>query len=311
MICKKLKTMPPIKLALDWTPNINHIGFFIAQQKGYYEEAGITLELLNPLVDDYRLTPGKKVMLGLADMAIAPFETIISLNNKPEPFDAIAIYAILQQDLSSIVTLKSSGITRPSQLDQHSYASYKARYEDAIVKEMVKNDGGQGDILCTYPAKLGIWNTLLLGEATATWIFDNWEGTEATFKGIALNHFRLADYGIPYGYSPIVLASRSQIQQKRDAYTAFIHATQKGYQFATENPTESIAILSRYLTEEDRNSRSLEESLRLTAPHFGNETQVGYMDENRVTEFLQWLVQHHLEKSSILTQKLYTNELLG
>ena len=76
---------------------------------------------------------------------------------------------------------------RPKDLDGKIYASYRARYEDHIVKELIKNDGGTGDIQLIYPEKLGIWNTLLQHNADATWIFNNWEGIEAESKNIALN----------------------------------------------------------------------------------------------------------------------------
>jgi len=155
--------MIKLKLALDWTPNVNHIGFIIAKELGFYSQQGIDLEILNPKDDNYSLTPGKKLELDIADFAIAPFETVISLNNKANRVEAKAIYAVLQKDLSCIVTLKSSNITSPKMLDGKSYASYKARYEDHIVKEMIKNGGGEGDLHITYPEKLGIWNTLLTG----------------------------------------------------------------------------------------------------------------------------------------------------
>ena len=179
--------MTTLKIALDWTPNINHIGFFIAQELGYYKENGIELEVINPLDDNYTLTPGKKLELDLADFAIAPFETVISLNNKKNKVDAIAVFTLLQEDISSIASLKSNDLTSPKLLDGKIYASYKARYEDKIVKELVKNDGGSGNIKITYPDKLGIWNTLIDGKADATWIFDNWEGVEAEGKNIELN----------------------------------------------------------------------------------------------------------------------------
>ena len=137
----KMKTL---KIALDWTPNINHIGILVAKELGYYHSQGIEAEILNPLDDNYQVTPGKKLALGLADFAIAPFETVISLNNKNNAVDAIAVYAILQKDISSIASLKSSNLDRPKLLDGKIYASYKARYEDHIVKEMIKNDNGLG-----------------------------------------------------------------------------------------------------------------------------------------------------------------------
>lgn len=301
--------MIKLKLALDWTPNVNHIGFIIAKELGFYSQQGIDLEILNPKDDNYSLTPGKKLELDLADFAIAPFETVISLNNKVNQVEAKAIYAVLQKDLSCIVTLKSSNITSPKMLDGQSYASYKARYEDQIVKEMIKNDGGKGDVNIMYPEKLGIWNTLLSGNADSTWIFDNWEGIEANSKGIELNKFTMAEFNIPYGYSPIVLAKKENITKHRELYSKFIKATQKGFLFTRDNLNESVAILKRYVTEYDLNNIDLEKSISYTIPHFGDESNCGVMKQERVSAFIQWIVDRGLEDNVVLNQSLFTNEL--
>ncbi len=302
--------MIKLKLSLDWTPNVNHIGFLIAKELGFYNQYEIDLEILNPREDNYAMTPGKKLELDLTDFAIAPFETVISLNNKANPVQAVAVYAILQEDLSCIVTLKSSNITSPKLLDGKIYASYKARYEDHIIKEMIKNDGGEGILQIIYPEKLGIWNTLLSGKADATWIFDNWEGIEASDKNIELCKFRLADFNIPYGYSPVVLTKRENITKQKDLYYKFIKATQKGFMYAKNNLTKSSEILSRYVTEYDLKNVDLEKSISSSAPHFGNESDYGKMKQERVWAFLEWLVDKGLENKAVLSQSLYTNELL-
>lgn len=301
--------MLKLKLALDWTPNVNHIGFLIAKELGFYKQQGIDLEILNPKDDDYSMTPGKKLELDFADFAIAPFETVISLNNKANQVQAVAIYAILQKDLSCIATLKSSNITSPNLLDGKTYASYKARYEDHIVKEMIKNDGGNGDLNIIYPEKLGIWNTLLSGKADATWIFDNWEGIEASGKHIDLYKFTLAECNIPYGYSPIVLAKRENITKHKELYSKFIKATQDGFLYAKNNLTESTEILSRYVTEYDFKNIDLEKAISCSIPHFGDESNCGIMKQERVSSFIQWLVDSGLEDKVILNQSLFTNEL--
>ena len=301
--------MIKLKLALDWTPNINHIGFLIAKELGFYKQQGIDLEILNPQDDNYAMTPGKKLELGVADFAIAPFETVISLNNKVNQVQAIAIYAILQKDLSCIATLKSSNITSPKLLDGKTYASYKARYEDQIVKQMIKNDGGEGDLNIIYPDKLGIWNTLLTGKANATWIFDNWEGIEASSKNIELDKFTLDEFNIPYGYSPIVLTKRENITKHKVPYSEFIKATQKGFLFTKNNLTESVDILKRYVTEYDLKNIDLEKSISFSIPHFGDESNCGVMKQERVLSFTKWLVDKGLEDKVILNQNLFTNEL--
>lgn len=302
--------MKKLKLALDWTPNTNHIGFLIAKELGFYNQQGIDLEILNPKDDNYSLTPGKKLELDLADFAIAPFETVISLNNKVNQVQAIAIYAILQKDLSCIVALKSSHITSPKFLDGKTYASYKARYEDPIVNEMIKNDGGKGNAKIVYPDKLGIWNTLLDGQADATWIFDNWEGVEAMGKDIELHKFTLDKFNIPYGYSPIILAKRGNLVKNTALYSSFIKATKRGFLFVKNNLEESKLILQRYLTDYDLEHINIEKSLSMTIPHFGDELSCGTMNQERIFKFLEWLVDKGLEDKRVLEQNLFTNELL-
>lgn len=301
--------MMKLKLALDWTPNVNHIGFFIAKELGFYSEVGIDLEILNPKDDNYLLTPGKKLELDIADFAIAPFETVISLNNKANQVQAIAIYAILQKDVSCIVALKSSNITSPKMLDGKSYASYKARYEDQIVKEMIINDGGEGDLNIMYQEKLGIWNTLLTGSADSTWIFDNWEGIEASSKGIELNKFTMAEFNIPYGYSPVVLTKKENITNHKSVYSNFVKATKQGFLHTKKNLTESIAILERYVTAHDLNNIDLEKSISFSIPFWGDESNCGLMKQERVTSFIQWITDRGLEDKIVLNQNLFTNEL--
>lgn len=302
--------MRVLTLALDWTPNINHIGFFVAQDLGFYAQRGIQLSITNPLEDNYQMTPGKKLELGRADFAIAPFETVISLNNKANKVDAVAVYAILQEDLSSIVTLADSAIDSPRQLDSKSYASYKARYEDHIVRQLIKNDQGQGNLNIIYPNKLGIWNTLLEGKADSTWIFDNWEGVEAESKGVRLHKFKMQDYGIPYGYSPVILTKMDGIKKNREAYHPFIQGTKDGFLFAKKDPQAALAILRKYVTDYDLHNVDLDKSLQVTAPFFGDENTSGIMQAERVEAFTNWLVDNGLEEAIILQQTLYSNELL-
>ncbi len=302
--------MEHIKLALDWTPNVNHIGFIAAFELGYYYQAGIHLEILNPQADNYGITPAKKLISGLADFAIAPFESVISLNFKENPIETMAVAAILQQDLSAIAVLKSSGINAISNLDGKIYASYKARYEDHIVAAMVKNGGGNGQFNITYPNKLGIWNCLLNQQADATWIFNNWEGVEAKTQGVALNTFKLADYGIPYGYSPVLITTKQLLQQRQISYNSFMQASAKGFAFVLNQPNDAAAMLSKWVTPDDRLRINLLEAIAETAPYMMHEKGWGYMEAERINAFVNWLIQEQIETDRIAGKILYTNSLL-
>ena len=303
--------MLSLTIALDWTPNTNHTGFFVAQELGYYAAAGLDVHILSPATDDYATTPAKKLELGEVDFAVAPFESVISLNTKPAHVQAVAIAALLQQDISSIATLAASNIARPRDLDGRTYASYRARYEDAIVRQLVINDGGTGDFTVAYPDKLGIWNTLLTGAADATWIFDNWEGVEAETQGVALRTFALADYGIPYGYSPVVMATAQGIAAHRAEYVAFVQATKKGFQFAINNPQKATDILRHHVPERDAYLIDLEKSQAAAAAFYGDASKWGTMAASRVEAFLDWLIAHGLETEAVRSMPLFTNSLLS
>ncbi len=287
--------MRKICIALDWTANTNHTGFFVAQEMGFYKELNLEVTIKTPATDNYAVTPAKKVELGEADLALCPFESILSYRTKKKPFDAVALATLFQEDLSAIVCLESSGLKTPKELDQHTYASYKARYEDEIVRQMIKNDGGTGVFSISYPEKLGIWDTLLSKAADATWIFMNWEGIHAENKGVRLNSFRMADYGIPYGYSPVIMASERKAEKDSALYTDFLAATKKGFLYCSEDPLKAVAILKPHVSEKERDLDLLQ-SQRYTSPYYGNAANWGRMEKKRVTKFLDWLFEKDLEK---------------
>jgi ABC-type nitrate/sulfonate/bicarbonate transport system substrate-binding protein len=299
-----------LRLALDWTPNTNHTGFFVAREKGFYKNAGIEIDIQSPLEDDYATTPAKKLELGETDLAIAPTESLISYRTKSDPFSMRAIAAILQEDASAIAVLKNSEVTRPKDLDEKSYASYGARYEDQIVKQMIKNDGGEGNLNLHYPNKLGIWNTLVDGTYDATWIFTAWEGVEAEQRGIELSTFKLGDYGIPYGYSPVLCASEDRIANDPGILTSFLQATKRGFEFATSRPEQAAEILKPELTEHDRQHLDLLKSQTMINDFYVKDGNWGVMESNVFDPFVDWLKANDLVSDSLDADLLFTNKCL-
>lgn len=245
--------------------------------------------------------------MGQADFAIAPFESVISYNNKSNKVDAIAVFAIHQEDISSIASLKPSNIKRLQQLDWKIYASYKARYEVFIVKKMIQNDTGKGHMKIIYPDKLGIWNTLLEHQADATWIFNTWEGIEAKSQNIDLNLFSLDDYGISYAYSPVIVTKEENIETHKSIYSKFIKATQQGFLHALSHPKEAEKILLKHVTEHDKKRIDISKTIEYTLPYFLKDGNCGFMKKERIDKFLKWLVGNDLEDEIVLQQDLFTN----
>ena len=313
--------MSEIHLALDWTPNTNHTGFYVAESKGYYADRGIDLSIHSPAKTDYERTPAKQVAVGDATLAIGPSESVISYQTHPEYPSLTAVAAVAQADKSAIVTLEDSGIDCPADLDGATYASYDARFEDHIVRQLVRNDGGTGDLDITTPPKLGIWNTLLDGDADATWVFMPWEGLMAERDDIDLTPFYLDEYGIPYGYTPVLLARPETITDTPDRLAAFLDATASGYRFAAENPDEAADILRAAATgiDEDDPDFLRESQRRLAEALLTSEGEWGRMDGGRWAAFVEWLSGEEilttldgeqLPATAVPADELYTNTLL-
>ncbi len=303
-----------IRIALDWTPNTIHAGLFLAQHKGFYKDAGLRAEFISPEADNYKLTPARRLSRRTVDFAIAPSESVISYNTSRRPVAITSVASILQRDTSAIVTLKSSGITRPKQLDGRTYATYSARFEDGIVAQMVKNDGGKGEFKPVAIGRLGIWDMLKSGEADSTWVFMPWEGIEAQKNGLELNVFRMEDYGIPYGYTPLLLAHISAIRSNEDAYRRFMAATARAYEEIAANPESAASLLCEKIDHPNFSDESfIAASLRELQPALLNSNgKWGVMDGRVWGDFVNWLIEIELlrPKRPIEGWHLYTNKLL-
>ena len=150
-----------LAVALDWTPNTNHVGFYIAKAKGWYAEVGLDVTLLSPHHDAYKRTPASRVADGSAAFAVTPTETVISSHTLPAGRGGaplVAVAALQQRNTSAIVTLKASGRDTPAKLDGANYASYGARYEGRIVQQMIKVRRGSGRATIASLARAGVYN---------------------------------------------------------------------------------------------------------------------------------------------------------
>lgn len=317
-----------LTLALDWTPNTNHSGFFVAAQKGFYAERGLDVKI-EPPSDAYEKeeTPARRVVKETADMCICPTESLISCWTSDEGcIKPIAVAAILQDDNSAIVTPKSTGITNPKDLDGKSYASYGGRFEMAIVQQLIKSDGGKGEALEVNPPKLNCFAEMMNGNAVATWVFMGWEGVEAKRNGHDLTAFKLSDYGIPYGYSPLLLVHPRFTQDGGATLKKFLAATADGYKYAAFNPQETVNILSSLgvlkligHNEHLDNDFLLESQTIVGKTYLNEDGMFGIMNQDRNSRFIDWLIEtgsitnragELVSREALNVNKMFTNEFL-
>ena len=245
---------------------------------------------MSPATDDYSVTPAQRLAKKEVDIALCPSESILSHRTSSHPAPLKAIATLLQKDGSAIAALSSSGIRRPCDLDGKRYASYGARYEEATIRQMIINDGGKGDIEVVKPPKLGIPETVMKGAADATWIFSAWEGVEARLKGIDLNEFRLEDFGVPYGYSPVVAVHEDTIRERADVLRKFLSATRRGADDAIGDPVAAAKLVQRYVPK-GTTDRMVEESQEylVKGAYYGEPGEWGSMERTKWENWVDWL----------------------
>lgn len=212
-----------------------------------------------------------------------------------------AVAAVLQNDTSAIASIEGGPVKTPKDLDGKRYASYEGRFEMNIIRKAIKNNGGQGTVTEVVPPKLDCLEAVYRGEADATWVFVGWEGILATASGKKLNFMKLEEYGVPYGYSPLLLAHPSMcIGENARNTSKFLAATGKGFQFATQNPKEAAQLFFEVADHPTLNHIGLE-VIEMSQNFLSNahsyltpEGNWGRMNPLRWAGFVDWLLTEEL-----------------
>ncbi len=225
-----------VRLALDWTPNTNHTGFFVSRAKGWYREAGIDLQIL-PYAS---ATPETLLAAHQAECGISFQDSMTFAVAKGA--DIVSVAAILQKTASAIGVLADGPIQRPKDLDGKTYAGFGYPNEVPTLKSVIEADGGTGDFtVATLDA--AAYEALYSRRADFTIPFTAWEGVEAELRGIKLRYFQFADYGFPEFYQVVLACDRQWLAKEPEAGKRFVAATVRGFQLAVDDPEAAAGLL--------------------------------------------------------------------
>ena len=229
-----------VSLQLDWTPNTNHIGIYVALANGWYEEAGIDLEIL-PYGDT---NPDTLVANGLADIGVSfPANVIFS---RAAGLELTSVAAVLQSNPTELTVLADSDIESPKDFDGKTYAGFGLPYEEPQIRAVVTADGGTGNFevatLDTFA-----YEALYNGRADFTEMFMTWEGIEADLRGIDIRSFKYSDYGVPDFPGVVLVARTEDVEDGSAKLERFLEVTKRGYEYAAENPDEAAQVFLDHL----------------------------------------------------------------
>ncbi|MFF7329902.1 ABC transporter substrate-binding protein [Streptomyces sp. NPDC008150] len=231
---KGLKT---VTLALDWTPNTNHTGIYVAQQLGWFKKAGINLKIV-----PYGSTaPETLIANHKADFGISYQEGVTTARAAGQ--DITSVFAVTQKtDVTIAVSAKRDDITSPEDLDGKTYAGFGAPYEKPLLQSVIKNAGGKGTFK-TVTLNTSAYAALYAGKADFAMPMPTWEGLEAKLTGKPLKDFQLSDYGFPEIYSTLVASSDQYLKGNSATAKKFLSVVQRGYTYAADHPAKAADLL--------------------------------------------------------------------
>ena len=232
-----------ITLALDWFPNANHIGLYIAEDKGYFKDEGLNVEIRTPPDPSAIL---QTVASGTDDFGINYQPDLLIARDAGIP--VISILGMVQHPLNSVMALHSSGYTSLSDLKNKKIGYPGIPWNEDALNTMLKSDGLSGidDIeLVNVSWELG---TSLMSEKVDAVIgaYFTHESISLENQGYPVDIFRMEDWGVPDYYELILVTSEMYLKNNPKIVEGFTRAVTKGYRDAIQDPQLGVDVLKKY-----------------------------------------------------------------
>ncbi len=293
-----------ITVVLDWTPNTNHTGIYVAKELGYFREGGMDVRIIQPASG----TSGQLVASGRADFGVSYQEAVTFARLEGVPL--VSIGAIIQHNTSGFASLKSKEIKEPKDFQDKNYGGWGSPVETATLKELMTKDGGDF-------SKVNILTTGDMDFFKASqnhvdfaWVFEGWTNIEAKLNGYEINYIPLNKYSeaLDY-YTPVIITSERKIKGNRELVIRFMRALRKGYEYSIENPEKAAKILIKDVPE--LNSELVMESQKFLADKYQDDAPYWGRQKKSVWDNYQdWLFKNNLISKKTDMKKAFTNEFL-
>jgi ABC-type nitrate/sulfonate/bicarbonate transport system substrate-binding protein len=296
-----------VTFMLDWAPNTNHSGVYLAKAKGWYEEVGLDVSIVEPGAGGVE----QIVAAGGAQFGVSIQESVIPARANGVPIVSIA--AIVQHNTSSLMSAADDGIQGPGDLAGKTYGGFGGALETALIKQLTECGGGDPEsVKFVDVGQAEYLDGLARNQYDFVWIFDAWDGIRATeIEDAPVNFLRFIDYTdcIPDWYTPLIITSESMIKDDPETVRAFMEATSRGYEYAMEHPDEAAQALLDAAPELDEQLVTLSAEY-LATRYVDDGRQWGLQDEEIWTRFEQFLRDAGLTDTEVDVSTAYTNEFL-
>ncbi len=302
------RPLTTVRIGLDWTPNTNHTGLYVAQAQGYYAEQGLQVEILGAQEGG---TVEQLVASGRLDFGISYQEGVTQARVEGVPIVSIA--AIIQHNTSGFASRVEEGITSPRDFIGKKYGAFGSPIEEAVIRGLLECAGVGDQFDQVQFVDIGSSDFFVAterDEVDFVWIFKGWTGIEAEVRGIPLNIVMMNDVQcIPDYYTPVIITSEKLIAENPDLVRRFLAATSAGYRFAIEQPAAAAEILLKAVPELDaelvrRSQQYLAGQYQAEAPRWGEQKLEVWQ------AYAQWMAERNLIARMIEPEKAFTNDFL-
>lgn len=227
-----------VMFMLSWAPDTNHIGVYVAKNKGYFKQAGLDVDI----VAVAQAGAEQAVNNGVADFALSNLTNVGMYTTKGAKIKQVMQ---VQQKPSAIWCSLASNkdIKSPKDFDGKTFATFGSNESDAVIRRMIQTDGGKGTF-DKVTVGTSTFQTLSSKKADFGGFYATWEGVQADMYGPKLNCFTEPDYGVPGNADTIgIITSNKTISSNPTLVRKFVQATKKGYEYAYSHPDDAAAIL--------------------------------------------------------------------
>ncbi len=293
-----------VSLFLDWTPNTNHTGFYVAKEKGFYEENGLELEVLLPgEVGAEQLVATNKGEFGIS------FQKQVT-QARAEDLPVTSVAAIIQHTTSGYASPVEKGIESPKDFAGKVYGAYGSEMEELMINLVMERDGASVEDVDIVQLGNSDFFVATQKDIDFVSIFYAWTGIEAEIRGVDLNFIEDTEYAEELDtYSPVIITNDHLIEEDPETVRAFVEATVKGFEYAIQHPEEAAEILIE--AEPDLDPELVKRSQEWLSPRYQDEAeQWGIQELERWETFTKFLYENGIIEKEIDASEAFTNEFL-
>jgi putative hydroxymethylpyrimidine transport system substrate-binding protein len=297
-----------LTLLLDWFPNADHVGIYEAQAKGYFAQAGLDVHIQVPAnVAD----PLQLVAAGKADVAVSYEPEVLLARNQNLPL--VSIGAIVQQPLTSIISIGKHAIHSPAHLKGKTVGDAGISYQHSYLQTILAHAHVPPSSVREVNVGANLVPALVAGRVDAIlggyW---NYEAVQLAQLGKRPSVLRMNQVGVP-SYDELVLATRTGLlEQHPDVLRRFVQAVARGYEATRSDPVGAVANLVRMNSGLDKKLQLA--SVKATLPAFfprQSGRPWGWQDPSQWNAYGQWMLSHHLISKPQAVVAASTNEELA